>query len=100
MDQKSVGVGIIGTGWGVNVQLPAIKAISGIETIALYSRSLDKAKSISEEKGVKHSFDDVAELASCEEVDIVSVVTPMNVRYCVALYIYHGTYITFIPWCK
>ena len=46
MDQKSVGVGIIGTGWGVNVQLPAIKAISGIETIALYSRSLDKAKSI------------------------------------------------------
>jgi predicted dehydrogenase len=73
-----VKVGIIGTGWGVNVQLPIFNSIEGMEVTAVYSRSQDKADATAKKFGIQHAFDSVEALCNCVDVDVVSVVSPTH----------------------
>lgn len=68
-------VGIIGTGWGCNVQVPFFRA-AGLEVVAIYSRDIAKAKKVCEKLKVPHAFDSVAALCASPEVDLVSVASP------------------------
>eukprot|EP00747_Dinoflagellata_sp_TGD_P070335 gnl/TRDRNA2_/TRDRNA2_156550_c0_seq1.p1 gnl/TRDRNA2_/TRDRNA2_156550_c0~~gnl/TRDRNA2_/TRDRNA2_156550_c0_seq1.p1 ORF type:complete len:358 (-),score=81.15 gnl/TRDRNA2_/TRDRNA2_156550_c0_seq1:106-1179(-) len=68
-------VGIIGTGWGCNVQIPFFRA-AGLEVTAIYSRDMAKAKKMCDKLKVPHAFDSVAALCASPEVDLVSVVSP------------------------
>lgn len=68
-------VGIIGTGWGVNVQVPVFRS-QGLEVTAIYSRSMDKARKLAEKNKIPHAFDSIDALCACADVDLVSVVSP------------------------
>lgn len=71
----SMRVGIIGTGWGVNVQVPMFRA-AGLEISALYSRDKAKAEKLCSKLKIPHAFDSVEQLVACPDVDLVSVVSP------------------------
>mmetsp|Transcript_81531 Transcript_81531/g.231030 ORF Transcript_81531/g.231030 Transcript_81531/m.231030 type:complete len:359 (-) Transcript_81531:175-1251(-) len=68
-------VGIIGTGWGCNVQAPLFRD-AGLEVTAIYSRDRAKAEKKCASLRVPHAFDSVEALCGSPEVDVVSVVSP------------------------
>lgn len=65
---------IIGTGWGVSVQLPAFRA-AGFEITWLWARSAEKAEEIAREHGVPHWTDKSDEVMNADDVDIVIIVS-------------------------
>ncbi|HAN47200.1 MAG TPA: oxidoreductase [Cyanobacteria bacterium UBA8156] len=69
-------VGILGTGFGRAVHLPALQSLPGVAVTALWGRDRDRTQAIAQEAGIPHAFwgEDWAELYSA--VDIVAVTTP------------------------
>ncbi|HYL55721.1 MAG TPA: Gfo/Idh/MocA family oxidoreductase, partial [Gemmatimonadales bacterium] len=69
----SLRVGVIGTGFGRRVQLPALRLVSGVEVTAIASSSLERARAVAGEFGVAHAFGSGEELVRASDVDLVIV---------------------------
>lgn len=67
------GVGIIGTGFGVSVQLPGFAAHPDFRVVAVTSGIPGRADALAEEHGIPQAFEDWRELVSHPEVRLVSV---------------------------
>lgn len=67
-------VGILGTGWGARVQVPAFRD-AGLHVAAIYGRSADTARSVATAHGLR-LFTDWRELVTSDQIDLVSIVTP------------------------
>ncbi|HEX9986515.1 MAG TPA: Gfo/Idh/MocA family oxidoreductase [Thermoanaerobaculia bacterium] len=67
-------VGIVGTGWGARVQVPAFRE-AGLEVVALAGRDAEKTRGLASELQVQ-PFDDWRSLISSVDIDLVSIVTP------------------------
>ncbi len=70
-----LGVGIIGTNWGVHVQLPAFLA-AGLDVVAIAGRQLRKTRRIADQMGVRYATDDWRTLIARDDIALVSIVTP------------------------
>ena len=68
--------GIVGTGRMAHTFCKALSKVDGAEISAVYSRTLKKAQKFAKEFGASSAYDDVMELASSENVDIVYICTP------------------------
>lgn len=73
-------VGTVGTGFIVDRMISAMKD-SGIEVIACYSRSLEKAKEFCEKHQMKRYYSNLEELLKDEEVDTIYVASPNSLHY-------------------
>lgn len=67
------GVGIIGTGFGINVQLPGFAAHPDFEVVAVTSGTPGRAAALAKEHGIAHAHDDWRELVQDPAVQLVSV---------------------------
>ena len=56
--------------------LEALAEAEGVEYVAAYSRDLERARAFGEPRGARLFFDDLGELASCDEVDAVYIASP------------------------
>lgn len=74
---KPIGVGIIGLGahgsWAERAHLPALRAVPDYELRALSASSRQSAQRSGRKHGVPRAFGTAAELAACDEVDLVVV---------------------------
>ncbi|WP_077798635.1 Gfo/Idh/MocA family protein [Streptomyces sp. JHA26] len=74
---KPIGVGIIGLGargsWAQRSHLPALRALPGYELRALSTSSKRSAELSGHTHGVPRTFGTAAELAACDDVDLVVV---------------------------
>ncbi len=68
-------VGVIGTGFGSTVQIPAFRADPRVEVAALASGQPGKARAVADRFGIPHAFDAWADLAKAE-LDLVSITAP------------------------
>ena len=68
-------VGVIGTGFGSEVQIPAFKANPRVELVGIASGTPGKARRIADRFGIPHAFDDYRELVQID-LDLVSITTP------------------------
>jgi predicted dehydrogenase len=72
-----VGVGIIGLsasdGWAARAHVPALRAVDGLELRALSASSAESAAAAGRKHGVAITSASAAELARCDEVDLVVV---------------------------
>lgn len=68
--------GMIGSNYIVEQFMKNAALCPDFELTAIYSRSYDKAKKIAEEKQAKYAFDDLEELADCEEIDAIYIASP------------------------
>jgi predicted dehydrogenase len=66
-------VGIIGTGWGARVQVPAFRE-AGLEVVAIAGHSAERTRRVAGELGID-PFDDWRSLIEAN-VDLVTIVTP------------------------
>jgi len=71
-----VRIGVIGTGFAKNVQIPSFLKTEGAEIVSVASASLEKAKKTAEEFGIKHFTNDWRETVQRDDVDLICVTTP------------------------
>ncbi len=73
-------VGVVGTGFGSTVQIPAFRANPRVEVVAVASGQPGKARRVADAFGVPHAFDDYAALAAAD-LDLVSITAPPHLHH-------------------
>jgi predicted dehydrogenase len=79
MSMNQGGVGIIGTGWGARVQVPAFRA-AGLEVVALAGSQAHKTQRIAAELDIPYATDQWQSLLQDDNVAVVSIVTPPSLH--------------------
>jgi predicted dehydrogenase len=82
----TVRVGMIGTGFARRVQLPGLRLVPGVQVTAITSGRRANAEAVAAEFGIARVYDDGAELARADDVDlvIISSTPPEHARFAVA----------------
>jgi predicted dehydrogenase len=73
---KSVGIGIIGTGFGQYTQMPGFQHTEGARLVAVTSGHVENARRAAVRFAIPHVCKDVAGLAAHPEVDLVVISSP------------------------
>ena len=76
-------IGIVGTGWGVRVQVPTFRE-AGLEIAAVAGHDPQKTRQLAEELGVR-AYERWSDLVTAEDVELVSIVTPPSEHHEMAL---------------
>jgi predicted dehydrogenase len=84
MERSKLQVGVIGTGWGVEVLVPALLDTPAVEVVAMCSARLDRAKHAADRFGIGAAFDDFHELIALD-LDLVCICTPPSTHHEMAL---------------
>ena len=82
---KMVRIGIIGAGFARSTQIPAFKACAGARIVAIASARREHAEEVATEFGIEHVESDWRALIERDDVDLVSIVTPVVTHYEMAL---------------
>eukprot|EP01130_Rhizamoeba_saxonica_P007364 TRINITY_DN2978_c0_g1_i1.p1 TRINITY_DN2978_c0_g1~~TRINITY_DN2978_c0_g1_i1.p1 ORF type:complete len:346 (+),score=58.11 TRINITY_DN2978_c0_g1_i1:24-1061(+) len=77
-------VAIIGSGWGISVQLPMFES-AGMEVVALWVRSPDKVPSMKEKYDIPLVTANWEEILQSDQVQLVSIVTPPHLHKEIAI---------------
>ena len=80
MSDRTIGVGILGTGFARTTQIPCFQATPGFEVVGLYSRNMTRAYDLAQEFGLRRAFDDVERMLKVEEIELVCVSTPPHLH--------------------
>ena len=80
MSDRTIGVGILGTGFARTTQIPCFQATPGFEVVGLYSRNMTRAYDLAQEFGLRRAFDDVDRMLRVEEIELVVVSTPPHLH--------------------
>lgn len=78
---SKIGIGIIGTGFGQIIHIPALQIHPDTEVVAVYHRDRSKAQQIADKFGIAHACDRIADLLAIPEVDAVTISTPPSFHY-------------------
>jgi predicted dehydrogenase len=78
---ESINIGLIGTGFGRQVMLPAFRAIEGARITAVCSGHRENAEAVAREHGIPGVYDDYREMLEREDLDLVAIVTPPYLHY-------------------
>src|SRR3954452_8270593 len=78
-------VGVIGTGSGANVHVPAYKAAPDFEVVAIVSRRRENAERVATEHGIGWSGDDYPAMLREVDLDVVSIAVPGGLHHEIAL---------------
>ncbi len=81
---KTLRVGVVGTGFGSTVQIPAFRNNPRVEVVAVASGQPGKARRVADAFGVPRAFDDYAALATAD-LDLVSITAPPHLHRPMAL---------------
>ena len=71
-----LGVALVGTGFGLKVHLPALRACDRTEVVAVWHRDPVKAAAIAREHGIPNAYSDYDALLADGRVAAVAVTTP------------------------
>ncbi len=72
-------IGIIGTGWGVRVQIPAFR-LAGLEIAAIAGRQAEKTAKLGAELAIPLATTDWREVVAHPDVQVVSITTPPDLH--------------------
>jgi D-apiose dehydrogenase len=83
--------GIIGTGFWARFQLAAWKELDGVECVALYNRTRQKAEALAKEFQIPSVYDDPEEMIRKEDLNFIDIITDVTTHSpMVNLAIKHG----------
>jgi predicted dehydrogenase len=78
---SKIGVGIIGTGFGQVIHIPALQIHPDTEVMAVYHRDRLKAQQIADKFGIAHACDRLEDLLALNSVQAVTISTPPSFHY-------------------
>lgn len=71
---------VIGTNFVTDSFIDAASKCDKMKLVAVYSRSLEKAKKYAQRYGVKLVFDDLEKMAECSEIDAIYIASPNSLH--------------------
>jgi predicted dehydrogenase len=80
-EQRSIGVAVVGTGFGEKIHIPGFQAHPRTQLVAVYHRDLDKAKAIASTHHIPHACDRLEDALALPDVAAVSISTPPFLHY-------------------
>lgn len=80
-EQRSIGVAVVGTGFGEKIHIPGFQAHPHTQLIAVYHRDLDKANAIASNHNIPHACDRLEDILALPDVAAVSISTPPFLHY-------------------
>ena len=85
MAEKTIGVGIIGSGFVADIHAASFAQAQGARLAAVASSRLENAEAFAARHDIERAFDDYREIFSLPEVDVVSLAVPndLHCRMCV-----------------
>src|SRR6266446_7468289 len=78
---KIVRIGIIGAGFARSTQIPGFKVCAGARIVAIASARREHAEEVARDFGIDHVENDWRTLIARDDIDLVSVVTPVVTHY-------------------
>src|SRR6266404_4226004 len=78
---KIIRIGIIGAGFARSTQIPGFQGCEGARIVAIASARREHAAEVAREFGIEHVAPDWQSLIARDDVDLVSIVTPV-VTHC------------------
>ena len=81
MPNKQIRIGIIGAGFARSTQIPGFKNCEGARIVAIASAHRENAEAVAQEFDIAHVEDDWRALVARDDIDLVSIVTPV-VTHC------------------
>jgi predicted dehydrogenase len=92
--KKTIGIGIIGTGFARKIQIPAFMQCRNARIVSVASGRLENAEAAAKEFNIAHFTDDWRETAGREDVDLICITTPPNLHREMTLFaLKHGKHI-------
>ncbi len=76
MGASRIRVGVIGTGFGAQVHLPAFAALPDFEIVAVCGRNGAKVEAIADAYDIRNTFANYRDLIACRDVEAVTIATP------------------------
>ncbi|MGB3512570.1 MAG: Gfo/Idh/MocA family oxidoreductase [Microcoleaceae cyanobacterium] len=76
MSNNTIGVAVVGTGFGKKVHLPGLEAYHKTQVVAVYNPNLEKAKAIASSHNIPHACKTIEEILALPEVTAVTISTP------------------------
>lgn len=77
----TIGVAVVGTGFGQKVHIPGFKAHPQTQVVAVYHRDRDKAQAIAQTHNIPHACQTLEEIVALPQVQAVSISTPPFLHY-------------------
>lgn len=77
----TVGIAVVGTGFGQKIHIPGFQAHPRTEVVAVYHRDMEKAKAIAQSHNIPHVCDRLEDALAIPEVTAVSISTPPFLHY-------------------
>lgn len=77
-------VGVIGTGFGDSVHIPALKTIPYVEVGCVCSKRADRAHMVAARHNIRKSTNDYRELIRDDDIDAVVIASPPNLHHTMA----------------
>ncbi|HVW45215.1 MAG TPA: Gfo/Idh/MocA family oxidoreductase [Amycolatopsis sp.] len=74
-------VGIVGVGWGAHVQVPAYRAATGYEPVALCARTRERLDGAAARLGIDDTSTDWRSFVERDDLDVISVATPTALHH-------------------
>jgi predicted dehydrogenase len=74
--RDSIRVGVVGTGFGAAVHIPALQEVADFDVVAVCSRRPERAHLAAAQFGIKTALSDFRELMHSPEIDAVVIATP------------------------
>ncbi|AFY74555.1 putative dehydrogenase [Synechococcus sp. PCC 7502] len=78
---NSLGVGIVGTGFGQLIHIPGWQACTGTKVLGLYHYDLKKAQQIAQKFNIPFACDRLEDLYANPDIHIISISTPPFLHY-------------------
>src|SRR2546427_10229482 len=74
-------VGVIGTGFGAEVQIPAFQAHPRVEMVAVTSGTPGRAREAAGRFEIPQAFDDYRDMVAKADLDLVSITSPPDTHH-------------------
>jgi predicted dehydrogenase len=81
MTEASIGVAVVGTGFGQKIHIPGLKAHHRTDVVAVYHRDRNQAQAIAEAQAIPQACTTVEEIVALPTVQAVSLSTPPFLHY-------------------
>lgn len=81
VERDTIRVGVIGTGFGASVHVPALRRVPGVEVTAVCSTHRERLREVASSLRVPSAFQDYRELLDSGQVDAVTIATPPHLHH-------------------
>jgi predicted dehydrogenase len=81
MESRTLRFAVLGCGFWSRFQIEAWREINGVELVAVYNRTISKARQTAEKFNVPAYYDDINLLFENEQIDFVDIITDVDTHF-------------------